>query len=126
MKKALIGKAIKNSMIILDEDYKFEMANSDGKGLPLISHDGFGADLIKFDEGKAVEKHVHPGAHILFVFKGTGTLGYYDQEHNLEPGLIYLIPSNVPHSIHATSELVLLAVGNDHRPVWSDERMELV
>ncbi len=101
------------------------MVNSDGTGEELLSHHKFGADLIRFAAGKGVKKHVHIGDHILFVLSGTGTVTFYNEVHHLNPGMCYLIPGNAPHAIDATTDLVLIAVGNDRAPVGSVERMEL-
>jgi quercetin dioxygenase-like cupin family protein len=107
-------------------EFPIQMAHSDGRGIPLVSHDNFGADMIMFEAGKGVRNHTHPGAHILIVYTGFGILGYYDQQIRLEPGLIYMIPGNVPHSIDAETDLVLMAVGNDHRQLDSTERLKIV
>ena len=125
LKKNYWGRFINENLEVLDNECKIDMINSDGKGLPLLIHKGFGADLIKFTAGKGVEKHIHPGSHILIVFSGEGKLGYYEETHLLTPGLIYLIPENVPHSIRAETDLVLMAIGNDHKSVNSNERMTL-
>jgi quercetin dioxygenase-like cupin family protein len=103
-----------------------QMHMSDGTGLPLIKDGGFGADLIRFDAGKGVRNHTHEGAHILFVLKGNGFVEYNGVDHTLEPGVCYFVPSFVEHAIKATTELVLIAVGNDHRSVGSKDRLEVV
>lgn len=107
-----------------------QMRKSDATALPLVARDGFGADVISFGPGQCVERHVHPGAHILFVLEGEGELTYGDERWHLEEGLCYLVPPMVPHAIHADpdsrEDLVLVAVGDDHRPVWSAERLEIV
>jgi len=107
-----------------------QMQHSDGTALPLVLDDStpnkFGADVIRFAAGEGVELHTHIGAHILMVTKGTGILIYGEEEHEMFTGMIYLVPSNVPHAIKATTELVLIAVGNDHRPADSLERLNIV
>lgn len=108
-----------------------QMRHSDGTARPLVvdesSTNKFGADIIRFDAGKGVGLHTHVGAHILMVTKGTGVLTYGNGEkHEMFPGMIYLVPSNMPHAIDATTELVLVAVGNDHKPADSEERLEVV
>ena len=109
---------------------EFQMHNSDATGLPLVNHNMFGADIIRFGPGEKVKKHTHPGDHILFVLKGTGIVEYYDDKYQLSPGVVYLIPEYVPHAIYAddteTNELILLAVGNDHRPVNSKDRLVMI
>jgi quercetin dioxygenase-like cupin family protein len=105
---------------------EIEMVNSDGTGTPLLKADNFGADIIRFPAGKGVTNHVHVGAHILFVIMGEGFVEYNGLDHPLEPGLCYMIPSMVNHAIKASTELVLIAVGNDHRDLGSNERMDLV
>ena len=103
-----------------------QMCSSDGTGSPLVKIGTFGADVIRFDAGKGVTNHTHEGAHILFVIKGSGFVEYDGVDHALEPGVCYLVPSMVDHAIKATTELVLIAVGNDHRALDSEDRLELV
>jgi quercetin dioxygenase-like cupin family protein len=107
-----------------------QMQHSDGTALPLVLDDStpnkFGADIIRFPAGKGVGLHTHVGSHILMVTKGTGILVYSEERHEMFPGMIYLVPSNIPHAIKATTELVLIAVGNDHRPADSSERLDVV
>jgi quercetin dioxygenase-like cupin family protein len=116
-----------------------QMSHSYGTALPLLCDNApekpFGADLIRFEAGKGVQMHTHVGAHILLVTKGQGTLIYGTrhgadgpayEHHPMFPGMIYLIPSGVPHAIEAETELVIIAIGNDHRPAGSPERLEVV
>lgn len=102
-----------------------QMANSDGTGSPLVKNNTFGADVIRFGPGEGVVNHTHVGAHILFVIKGDGVVEYEGVEHALRPGLCYMIPSMVRHAIRAKSDLVLIAVGDDHRDLASVERMDV-
>ena len=102
------------------------MHMSDGTGEPLVKHEDFGADIVHFSAGEGVMNHTHIGAHILFVLKGEGIVEYNGEENALYPGLCYLIPGNVDHAIRATTDLVLIAVGNDHRPLASEERLDPV
>lgn len=104
----------------------YQMCNSDGTGLPLLKDGQFGADIIRFAPGKGVMNHTHEGAHILIVIKGTGLVECNGVNYLLEPGVCYLIPSYVDHAIKAETELMMIAVGNDHRPVDSQERMQPV
>lgn len=100
-----------------------KMYCSDGTGTPLLLYNRFGADVIRFAGGEGVKNHTHEGSHILFVLKGTGFVEYNGIDHELEPGVCYMIPGNVDHAIKAKSELILIAVGNEHFPVDSKERM---
>lgn len=68
--------------------------------------------------------HTHVGSHILFVIKGSGYVTYEGRDHVLKPGVCYMVPSMVRHAIRATDELIIIAVGNDHRHLGSAERME--
>lgn len=101
----------------------YKMCNSDGTGLPLLKYKDFGADIIRFAAGEGVMNHTHEGDHILIVIKGVGFVEYNGVDHDLEPGTCYLIPGYVDHAIKATTDLVLIAVGNSHRPLDSEERM---
>ncbi len=120
----------KDQILSLEGEQPIQMRHSDGTALPLVidqsTQNRFGADIVRFGAGKGVGLHTHIGAHILIVTKGNGTLVYEDDRYPMFPGMIYLVPSNVPHAIEAISELVLIAVGNDHRPADSYERLEIV
>ena len=115
-----------NSLSVNPEPRPIQMCNSDGTGSPLVKINQFGADVIRFAAGEGVANHTHEGAHILFVISGNGFVEYDGTDHALEPGMCYLVPSMVSHGIKATTDLVLIAVGNDHRDLASPERMELV
>ena len=109
------------------------MLHSDGTAKPLVLEPAtsawvgaFGADVIRFAAGGGVGRHTHPGAHILFCLAGRGFVEYGLTKHHLEPGFCYLIESNIKHAIEATTDLVLLAVGNDHQPAASKKRLRVV
>ena len=101
-----------------------QMHMSDGTGDPLLKYGSFGADVIRFDANKGVMNHTHEGDHILFVIKGEGFVEYNGVDHELSPGLCYFVPGSVDHAIKAKTELVLIAVGNDHRALDSKDRLE--
>jgi quercetin dioxygenase-like cupin family protein len=103
-----------------------QMHNSDGTGRALLKDGPFGADIIRFAQGKGVRNHTHAGAHILFVIKGSGIVEYNGVEHNLRPGVCYMIPGLVDHAIKADAELVMLVVGNDHQSLASASRLDMV
>ena len=92
------------------------MASSDGTARALLLYKKFGLDIIRFGAGKGVSTHTHEGDHILLVLKGEGFVEYNGVDHNLQPGMAYMLPGSVPHAIKATSEIVMLAIANDHRP----------
>jgi quercetin dioxygenase-like cupin family protein len=117
-----------DKLLPINGELPLQMKHSDGTALPLVVSfvDRFGADIIRFEAGKGVELHTHIGSHILLVTKGRGILTYGMDQHEMFPGMIYLIPANVPHAILASTELVLIAIGNDHRPADSYERLDLV
>jgi len=114
-----------NTLTFFDKKLKYDMPNSDATGQPLVSYNGFGADLIRFEDNESVQKHTHEGDHILFVLAGEGIVEYYEEKYDLYPGVAYLIPGNVPHAIYAKNNLILIAVGNNHRPVYSPDRLDL-
>ncbi len=122
--------AEKDALVSFSGELPIQMAHSDGTAKPLILDEStasmFGADIIRFAAGKGVGLHKHIGAHILMVTKGTGVLTYEETKHDMYEGMIYLVPSNIPHAINAITELVLIAIGNDHRAADSNERLEIV
>lgn len=111
------------SLEVCGGERSIHMHLSDGTGEPLLRFNSFGADIIRFPADGGVGLHVHEGDHILFVLYGRGVVVYASEEHELYPGLCYLIPGSVEHAIRASEELVLVAVGNIHRPLESMERL---
>lgn len=114
---------VTGNLSISTDERPIPMANSDGTGEPLLSQNGFGADVIRFAAGEGVQNHIHPGDHILFVLAGEGLVIYDGEPNALKPGISYFVPGNVAHAIEATTDLVMIAVGNQHFPVGSEERM---
>ncbi len=121
---------ITSRIISFEGKQPIQMKHSDGTALPLLVDDSktnkFGADIIRFAPGEGVGLHKHIGAHILMVTKGSGILVYEDERHSMFEGMIYLVPSNIAHAIEATTEIVLVAIGNDYRPANSEERLNIV
>lgn len=103
-----------------------QMVNSDATGLPLLKDGGFAADLIRFPAGGCVRPHVHPGGHMLFVVGGSGELEFGGERVGLQNGVAYYVPGATPHAIYAETELTLISVSDDHRPVDAAERLEMV
>ncbi len=125
--KAMFAEVSADGILLIDDGVlPVQMVNSDGTGSALFSLNGFGADVIRFAAGKGVNNHTHQGDHILFTLKGKGVVEYEGVEHDLYPGVSYLIPGSVNHAIRAHENLVLIAVGNNHYPLDSSLRMEPV
>lgn len=121
--KAIFGEFDGQNLTFDDGEKPFQMRHSFGTGQSLVSHEGFGADLIRFEAGKGVQNHTHPGDHILFTLKGSGYVVYEGEPHKLSPGVCYFVKGSADHAIKAETDLLLIAVGNEHHPVDSDKRM---
>jgi quercetin dioxygenase-like cupin family protein len=111
--------------------FSIQMAKSQGTARELLPiEDGMGADEIHFKAGEGVEKHIHPGSHILIVMSGHGELDYFDETIELKAGMIYRIRSLEPHAVRASEDskrgMSLLVIGNDHRPADSSDRLEIL
>lgn len=117
---------IKNYKSISATDW-LSMVASEAIGLPLVQSGCFAADMLDFGSQQKTSLHTHPGSHILFIVSGHGWLDYDDQTHDLELGTCYFVPGSVAHRIRSSKEgLTLLSVSNDHRPVNSSERVEVL
>jgi len=103
------------------------MVGSQATGLALVKNDFFGADMLRFKNGQKTSLHTHPGDHVLFVVEGSGWLIYDGQEYALEIGVCYFVPGNTPHQVGSgDAGMILLSVGNNHRPVDSEQRLEVL
>ena len=114
--------------IELHKPFPVKMKHSDATALRLVKLGGFGADLIRFERGGKVGPHTHVGDHILVCWEGKGLLWFNGVELELSPGVVYMVPGDVPHAVYAHPEsdraLVLFAIGNDHRPADSNDRLD--
>lgn len=110
-------------MVVSQVERGTKMANSMGTGDSLVEHNRFGADVIRFPAGGGVANHTHEGDHILFCIAGEGYVIYEGESHKLTPGVCYFVLGAVDHAIKADTNLVLIAVGNNHHPVGSSARM---
>jgi quercetin dioxygenase-like cupin family protein len=95
-------------------------------GEGLVSNGAIGADIIRLPAGGGFAPHTHPGHHLLIVLAGEGTITYDGVVYPTRAGQIYMIEGEVPHAVGAVTEHVILAAGSPHKPIDSEERMELV
>lgn len=117
---------IKNYKFAAASEWK-PMSGSDAIGLQLVKHNNFAADMLDFGADQQTSLHTHVGEHILYVVSGHGWLDYANQTHGLEPGTCYFVPGAVPHRIRASAwGLTLLSVANQHQPVDSAARLEVL
>lgn len=107
-------------------EFGIQMMHSDWTAKPLLLLNNFWADLIRFAPGKGVGTHTHPWDHILLVMVWTGRVEYNWVDYELKPWVAYMVPGSVPHAIKAKDELVLMSIANEHRPAWSQERLDVV
>lgn len=86
-----------------------------------------GVDLLVVPPHGEFPVHVHPGHHVLFVLRGSGSVFYIDRTHRTVPGDLVVIPADVAHNVAAgPAGQVLLAFGAPHMPIDSVDRMTVV
>ncbi len=67
--------------------------------------------IISAEVGSSVPMHSHPHEQIGFVLEGRGKMVIGDKEEIIGPGVLYVIPSNVPHGGEPFEEnLVILDI----------------
>ena len=97
-------------------------------GLPsaLNTHHVMGIDLLDMEPGAAFPLHTHPGAHILYVLEGEGSVTIDGQTFVTRPGDCYFIPGLLPHAVGAIQHHRLLAIGFPHKELEDPYRMDVV
>jgi quercetin dioxygenase-like cupin family protein len=60
------------------------------------------------EAGTAVPMHSHPHEQIGFVLEGRGKLIIGDKEEIVEPGVLLVIPSNIPHGGERLQEKLVI------------------
>ena len=74
---------------------------------------------VEIDEGATFPEHHHPHEQVVNVLEGTLELNVNGQVSRLEPGDVFIIPPNVPHSGRAVTACRVLDV---FAPVREDYR----
>ncbi|HXG90445.1 MAG TPA: cupin domain-containing protein [Vicinamibacterales bacterium] len=74
---------------------------------------------VEVDEGATFPEHSHPHEQVVNVLDGTLDLVVGGQSHRLTPGLVFVIPPDVPHSGCAVTACRVLDV---FAPVREDYR----
>lgn len=82
-----------------------------------------GIDLIEMEPGTSFPLHTHPGAHILFVLEGEGTVSIADKTYATKPGDCYFIPGDASHAVSASHRHTFLAIGFPHHALTDPQRM---
>ena len=97
-------------------------------GLPpgLDVQDNMGIDLLDMEPNTSFPLHIHPGAHILFILEGKGTVTIGDQVHITRPGDCYFIPGELEHGVGAIEHHQLLSIGFPHKALDDPARMDIV
>jgi quercetin dioxygenase-like cupin family protein len=103
-----------------------EMHNTDATAWPLVTSGELGVDHISVPAGSGFPPHTHPGAHLLIVIAGRGTITVDSKIYPTHAGQVYYIDGDHPHAVGAIDEHHILAVGSPHRLPNDPERMKLV
>ncbi len=102
-----------------------QVKKSPATGQGLVSNGHLGADAIHLVAGQSFAPHTHPGDHLLIVIAGQGTIVYDGKIYPTRAGQIYMIEGEKPHAVGAITDHVILAIGCPHKPIDSEDRMEL-
>ncbi len=97
-------------------------------GMPpgLDVNEPMGIDLIDMQPGTIFSLHTHPGAHILYVVAGCGTVTIGGAVYRTKHGDCYFVPAEVPHAVGAIERHQLLAVGFPYRALNDPRRLTIV
>lgn len=77
-----------------------------------LIHDSDDARIVVFGllPGQVVPAHTSTSTVLMQVVSGQGRFGVGDVEQNVGPGEAAVCPPNVPHSMAAETEMIVLAV----------------
>jgi quercetin dioxygenase-like cupin family protein len=66
---------------------------------------------VTFEPGVERGRHRHPNAsEFLAVLSGRGAWGFLDQEHEVRPGSVEMVPAGMPHWLRNTGDEPLVIV----------------
>ena len=95
-------------------------------GVPAGDEKPLGIDRIIMEAGTEFPQHTHPGAHIIYVLEGKGSITIGGEIYWTSPGDCYFVPADIPHSVGALERHIILAIGYPHKAIEDPERMEVV
>jgi quercetin dioxygenase-like cupin family protein len=102
------------------------MHNTTATAWPLVTSGHLGVDHISVPAGAGFPPHTHPGAHLLIVIAGKGTITVDSKIYPTRAGQVYYIEGDHPHAVGAVEEHHILAVGSPHKGPDDPDRMALV
>lgn len=85
-----------------------------------------GIDLLDMESGTQFPLHTHPGAHILFILEGQGTVTIGDHVYTTRPGDCFFIPGGLQHGVGAPQHHQFLSIGFPHKSLEDPSRMDIV
>lgn len=86
-----------------------------------------GVDVLVVPPHAAFPVHTHPGHHVLYVVRGTGTIMYEGVTYQSRPGDFAVIPGETVHNVAAGPDgQVILSFGAPHHLIDSHTRMTVV
>lgn len=86
-----------------------------------------GLDVLVVPPNTAFPIHVHPGHHVLYILRGTGTVMYDYVTYESSPGDVIIVPADVIHNVASGPDgQVILAFGAPHHQVHTSERMTVI
>lgn len=74
----------------------------------LHNDDGVKVVLFGFSKGQELSEHTASMPAVLHVLSGEASLTLGDEQHEVGPGAWVRMPANLPHSVLAKSDLVML------------------
>jgi quercetin dioxygenase-like cupin family protein len=88
-----------------------------------------GADLIEMEPGNCFELHSHPGAHVLYVIGGQGSIEIDGQTYAIGEGDSIFVSADLAHGVACDLEsggpLRFVSIGFPHRDLATPDRMRL-
>lgn len=96
-------------------------------GTALLTNGTLGADVLDIPPYARFPLHTHPGHHLLYCLRGTGTFTLAGVVHTVHPGDLMMVEGQIPHAVGAGPDgHTILAIGSPHTHVGSPNRMTVV
>jgi quercetin dioxygenase-like cupin family protein len=70
----------------------------------------------EFDRGATIHEHFHPQEEVYEVVEGELEITIDGAAHRARPGVVAVVPANVPHSVRALTDGRLIVIDQPARP----------
>lgn len=119
LNRLYVGKGIAMTLFKLDDSKAVELAP--GIRARIVHSENLSIAHVSLESGAAMPEHHHPNEQIVNVIEGEMELTVNGEPRVLAPGMVEVLPQNMPHAARALTKCRVIDVFHPVRADWLRE-----